>query len=133
MCLCDTIERERERENEKIIEREGESDGVSMLSLPFEPITMTFSNISYSVPRSKQDKDELMLLLDISGYFEPGTMTALMGATGAGKTTLLDVLSARKNTGSIIGEIRVNGRLIDSTCKIQLKSIMVSECMYVCH
>eukprot|EP00975_Prorocentrum_lima_P053507 11225091-Prorocentrum_lima.AAC.1 len=32
-----------------------------------------------------------------------------MGATGAGKTTLLDVLSGRKNTGVIKGEMYHNG------------------------
>mmetsp|Transcript_18014 Transcript_18014/g.58257 ORF Transcript_18014/g.58257 Transcript_18014/m.58257 type:complete len:144 (-) Transcript_18014:2551-2982(-) len=37
-------------------------------------------------------------------------MTCLMGSSGAGKTTLLDVVAARKTSGSIEGEITVNGR-----------------------
>ena len=37
-------------------------------------------------------------------------MTALMGTSGAGKTTLLDVLSGRKNTGTILGDIFLNGK-----------------------
>jgi ABC-type multidrug transport system ATPase subunit len=32
-----------------------------------------------------------------------------MGSSGAGKTTLLDVLSGRKSTGTIRGEMYVNG------------------------
>jgi ABC-type multidrug transport system ATPase subunit len=31
-------------------------------------------------------------------------------SSGAGKTTLMDVLAGRKTTGSITGEILVNGR-----------------------
>lgn len=34
-------------------------------------------------------------------------LTALIGETGAGKTTLLDVLSGRKTTGLIEGDICV--------------------------
>lgn len=36
-------------------------------------------------------------------------MTALMGSSGAGKTTLLDVLAGRKTSGTITGDIRLNG------------------------
>ena len=43
---------------------------------------------------------ELQLLRNVYGVFEPGVMTALIGATGAGKTTLLDCLSGRK-TGTL--------------------------------
>lgn len=38
-------------------------------------------------------------------------MTALMGPSGAGKSTLLDVLSKRKNTGTVEGEILINGKV----------------------
>lgn len=36
-------------------------------------------------------------------------MTALMGPSGSGKTTLLDVVSGRKNTGKIEGEVLFGG------------------------
>lgn len=42
---------------------------------------------------------------------QPNTMTALMGPSGAGKSTLLDVLAKRKNTGTITGEVLVNGKV----------------------
>ena len=74
---------------------------------PFEPISFAFKDIWYTV--TTKDKEELDLLKGVSGYFEPGTLTALMGASGAGKTTLLDVLSGRKNTGVVKGTIFVNG------------------------
>lgn len=51
----------------------------------------------------------LQLLHDMTGAFRPGILTALMGVTGAGKTTLMDVLSGRKNSGYIEGDIRIGG------------------------
>lgn len=51
----------------------------------------------------------LQLLHNITGAFQPGILTALMGASGAGKTTLLDVLSGRKTGGYIEGDIRIGG------------------------
>lgn len=68
--------------------------------------TLTWENLCYEVP---VPSGKLRLLNDIFGYFRPGQLTALMGASGAGKTTLLDVLAARKNVGTITGDILVDG------------------------
>jgi len=51
----------------------------------------------------------LQLLHNITGAFQSGVLSALMGVTGAGKTTLLDVLAGRKTGGVIEGDIRVGG------------------------
>lgn len=51
----------------------------------------------------------LQLLCNITGAFRPGVLTALMGVSGAGKTTLLDVLSGRKTTGTVEGEMKIGG------------------------
>jgi len=51
----------------------------------------------------------LQLLQNITGAFRPGVLTALMGVSGAGKTTLMDVLSGRKTSGIIEGEIKIGG------------------------
>ena len=76
---------------------------------PFTPAALSFSNIKYSVTLTDKNKTQKQLLAGISGTAEPGTMTALMGASGAGKTTLLDVLAFRKTTGIVTGEIAING------------------------
>ena len=53
--------------------------------------------------------DKLQLLVDVTGAFRPGILTALVGVSGAGKTTLMDVLSGRKTGGTIEGSIYISG------------------------
>ncbi|XP_019425122.1 PREDICTED: pleiotropic drug resistance protein 1-like [Lupinus angustifolius] len=83
--------------------------------LPFEPHSLTFDQIVYSVDMPQEMKDQgaiedrLVLLKSVSGAFRPGVLTALMGVSGAGKTTLMDVLAGRKTGGYIEGSIKVSG------------------------
>ncbi|KAK7293629.1 hypothetical protein RJT34_16500 [Clitoria ternatea] len=83
--------------------------------LPFQPLSLTFDEIKYSVDMPQEMKsqdiseDRLELLKGISGAFRPGVLTALMGVSGAGKTTLLDVLAGRKTSGYIEGSITISG------------------------
>ncbi|KAF3671253.1 Pleiotropic drug resistance protein 6 [Capsicum annuum] len=53
--------------------------------------------------------DKLQLLVNVTGAFRPGVLTALIGVSGAGKTTLMDVLSGRKTGGHIEGSIYISG------------------------
>ncbi|KVH92999.1 AAA+ ATPase domain-containing protein [Cynara cardunculus var. scolymus] len=83
--------------------------------LPFEPHSITFNDVKYSVDMPQEMKeqgvneDRLLLLKSVSGAFRPGVLTALMGVSGAGKTTLMDVLAGRKTGGYIEGDIRISG------------------------
>ncbi|KAK1363007.1 hypothetical protein POM88_038568 [Heracleum sosnowskyi] len=81
--------------------------------LPFEPHSITFDDIKYSVDMPQEMKeqgvaeDKLLLLKGVSGAFRPGVLTALMGVSGAGKTTLMDVLAGRKTGGYIEAWLRL--------------------------
>ncbi|XP_030552874.1 ABC transporter G family member 32 isoform X2 [Rhodamnia argentea] len=83
--------------------------------LPFQPVSMSFSNINYFVDvplELKQQgimEDKLQLLVNVTGAFRPGVLTALVGVSGAGKTTLMDVLAGRKTGGVIEGSIHISG------------------------
>ncbi|KAI4319268.1 hypothetical protein MLD38_032890 [Melastoma candidum] len=50
------------------------------------------------------------VLEGLTGYAEPGTLTALMGPSGSGKSTLLDSLSGRLAANAFVsGDIMLNG------------------------
>ncbi|PVH97056.1 P-loop containing nucleoside triphosphate hydrolase protein [Periconia macrospinosa] len=68
-----------------------------------------WQNLSYKV-KPKGGDFPRVILDEITGWVEPGTLTALMGVTGAGKTSLLDVLADRKTVGVISGEIYVGNQ-----------------------
>ncbi|XP_061345283.1 ABC transporter G family member 32 isoform X2 [Gastrolobium bilobum] len=83
--------------------------------LPFQPLSLAFSNINYYVDvplELKQQgilEDRLQLLVNVTGAFRPGVLTALVGVSGAGKTTLMDVLAGRKTGGIIEGGTFISG------------------------
>ena len=70
-------------------------------------VSVTFKDLTYTVKTKK--KEELRILDGLGGYFEVGSLAALMGPSGSGKTTLLDVLAGRKNVGVTEGEVLYGG------------------------
>lgn len=87
------------------------SDPVSerrRVNVPFKPVTLSFADVCYEVKASTKN-ETLKLLNGVNGIFRSGRMCALMGSSGAGKTTLLDVIALRKRTGSVTGDVRLNG------------------------
>ncbi|XP_057772940.1 pleiotropic drug resistance protein 1-like [Salvia miltiorrhiza] len=103
-----------EDDNEASTEREDNIRQRNVV-LPFEPHSIAFDNVKYSVDMPQEMKrqgvseDRLVLLQEVSGAFRPGVLTALMGVSGAGKTTLMDVLAGRKTGGYIEGNITISG------------------------
>lgn len=83
-------------------------------NISFKPVTLTFENVCYDVKSSKGN-ETLRLLHNVDGAFRSGRMCALMGSSGAGKTTLMDVIAMRKTTGTVKGDIRLNGFPQDET------------------
>lgn len=83
--------------------------------LPFQPLAITFDDMSYFVDMPLEmvargmKSSKLQLLHNISGALQPGVLTALMGVSGAGKTTLMDVLAGRKTGGTMEGVVKVGG------------------------
>ncbi|KAF3441957.1 hypothetical protein FNV43_RR15873 [Rhamnella rubrinervis] len=119
-------ERERRRKGETVVielrqylQHSGSLSGKHFkqrgMVLPFQPLSMSFSNINYYVDVPLELKhqgiveDRLQLLSNVTGAFRPGILTALVGVSGAGKTTLMDVLAGRKTGGIIEGSIHISG------------------------
>lgn len=61
-----------------------------MMNQNFEPTTLSFENISYTV-----GEKDTRVLNNIFGIAKPRECLAIMGGSGAGKTTLLDILAER--------------------------------------
>jgi len=86
---------------------QGQGEGEDLGRVPGNAKIFTWENINYSVSTVQGAK---VILNQVSGYAKPGVMIALMGASGAGKTTLLNVLSQRKTSGTVSGEVLLDGR-----------------------
>lgn len=72
----------------------------------FTPTTLSFSDISYTLPAKSQ------ILNKVYGLVEPGQCLAIMGGSGAGKTTLLDILAGKAKSGVVEGNIYINGKVL---------------------
>ncbi|KAL9959098.1 hypothetical protein ACROYT_G036181 [Oculina patagonica] len=59
-------------------------------------------------PKRKQ------ILKNVSVYFNPGELVAIMGPSGCGKTTLLDLLTGRRRQGYSRGHVYINGVSMDA-------------------
>ena len=72
-------------------------------------------------------RGERVILRGVSGVCRAGERLAVMGPSGCGKTTLLDILSGRKNTGTVSGEVRIDGRVLHSRARRQCTSMVFQD------
>eukprot|EP01117_Protostelium_nocturnum_P012323 TRINITY_DN4537_c0_g1_i1.p1 TRINITY_DN4537_c0_g1~~TRINITY_DN4537_c0_g1_i1.p1 ORF type:complete len:901 (+),score=235.86 TRINITY_DN4537_c0_g1_i1:118-2820(+) len=76
--------------------------------------SLSWHNVSCTITNAHNGKQRT-ILNNIDGIAKSGQLTAILGPSGGGKTTFLDILAGRKNTGTIRGDILVNGALKDAT------------------
>ncbi|KAK1304564.1 ABC transporter G family member 11 [Acorus calamus] len=70
---------------------------------------LTWKDLTVTVTLNNGETQRV--LEGLTGYAEPGSLTALMGPSGSGKSTLLDALSSRLATNAFLsGTILLNGR-----------------------
>ncbi|KAJ8551971.1 hypothetical protein K7X08_028414 [Anisodus acutangulus] len=91
------------------------NDSRKWMVLPFQPLSVSFNHVNYYVDMPTEmktrgiEEERLQLLRDVSGVFQPGILTALVGVSVAGKTTLMDVLAGIKTGGYVEGSIKISG------------------------
>ncbi|KAG7462647.1 hypothetical protein MATL_G00186980 [Megalops atlanticus] len=81
---------------------------------------LSVSQVSYTVSErvgpwwdlpSYRKRWTRQILRDVSFHVDSGQIMGILGNSGSGKTTLLDAISGRiGNTGTLLGEVYVNGR-----------------------
>ncbi|XP_068639700.1 ABC transporter G family member 11-like [Aristolochia californica] len=70
---------------------------------------LTWKDLTVTVTLNNGDSQRV--LEGLTGYAEPGSLTALMGPSGSGKSTLLDALAGRLATNAFqSGAVLLNGR-----------------------
>ncbi|KAJ8625282.1 hypothetical protein MRB53_033812 [Persea americana] len=70
---------------------------------------LTWKDLTVTVTLGNGDTQNV--LEGLTGYAEPGSLTALMGPSGSGKSTLLDALAGRLATNAFLsGTVLLNGR-----------------------
>ncbi|KAF2753392.1 hypothetical protein EJ05DRAFT_505033 [Pseudovirgaria hyperparasitica] len=71
----------------------------------------SWRNLNYTVQHAGSSKQ---LLDDVSGFCEPGSLTALVGVSGAGKSTLMNVLT-QQAPGHVTGAIKIGSQDVNTS------------------
>jgi ABC-type transport system involved in cytochrome bd biosynthesis fused ATPase/permease subunit len=77
------------------------------------PLQLIYRDLQFVV-KDKITKKDTAIVKGVNGCFNPGRLTAIMGASGAGKTSLLNLVSGQASGGVISGDMLVNGEIVKS-------------------
>ena len=72
--------------------------------LSLKPFRVTWKDLNYKVRFKGKEKT---ILNGVSGFFDSGKITAIMGPSGGGKSSLLGCLSKQKTIG-VSGSITIS-------------------------
>ncbi|XP_063360799.1 ATP-binding cassette subfamily G member 4-like [Cydia amplana] len=72
-------------------------------------LNISFENLNYTVRQGIFNRGRKVILNNLSGTFNSGELTVIVGQSGAGKSTLMDILAGYRNETQ--GKIYVNGRI----------------------
>ncbi|CAJ1067092.1 ATP-binding cassette sub-family G member 5 [Xyrichtys novacula] len=111
------------RESFKFVSEEKRDVWRDVVEEQAEPTcSLSVSNVSYTVSErvglwwdlpSYRKRWTRQILNNVSFHVDSGQIMGILGNSGSGKTTLLDAISGRiGNSGTLLGEVFVNGRKI---------------------
>ncbi|XP_012548721.2 ATP-binding cassette subfamily G member 4 [Bombyx mori] len=86
-----------------------DSQETNSTSLVEDSLNISFKNLGYTVRNGLLSRARKTILDGLSGSFNAGELTVIMGHSGAGKSTLLDILAGYTKPTS--GSIYENGRI----------------------
>ncbi|KNE63125.1 hypothetical protein AMAG_08288 [Allomyces macrogynus ATCC 38327] len=101
----------------------GNSNGGQQLPLPATTVSASHGSKRprLSIRRRHDDLVPETILKDISGFFAPGRLAAILGPSGSGKTTLLNCLAGLSKGDSMHGDVMLNGLSLDP---FELRSVV---------
>jgi ABC-type iron transport system FetAB ATPase subunit len=98
------------------------------------PVQLSYKDIRFAVDvkRSKEQGggvEKRQILRGCSGVFQPGRLTAVLGASGAGKTSLLNVISGNRTEGKSSGTVRLNSQEVslDDMARVRELSAYIQQ------
>lgn len=99
------------------------------LSARLPPVQVAFRGVRFGVDIEQgKTKEHRVILKGCDGVFQPGRLTAVMGASGAGKTSLLNIVSGNPTAGKKEGELMINGEnVFDSMARIRELSAFIQQ------
>lgn len=89
-------------------------------------------DVSYVLPGQGKKAPPRAVLSEVSCKFPTGKLSAIMGASGSGKTSLLTLLRGLRAPGStVVGEVRCNGRRVETEFMRSLASVVPQEDVFL--